>query len=225
MWSEKCHRWTCLQGENRDTEVENGHVTWGGRCGGINWGIEIDIYTVPCVKQVASRNLLYSTGAQLDVLWWPRWVGWGWGEGEAQEGRDICKHIGDLLCCSAETNTTLKGNYTLIERQTITGDYYENDHLNSDEGGEGTGRPRNTPSPNQTILFPSPKLCTTPGFPWSQRSWHNKHIPWKESKSDSRFSRARYIWGSETHKQKQETKHIETELFKLISFFQNPLTG
>ena len=63
----------------------------------------------------------------------------GWGEGEAQEGGDVCKHIGDLLCCSAETNTTLKSNYTLIERQTITGYDYENDYLNSDEADERTG--------------------------------------------------------------------------------------
>lgn len=60
-------------------------------------------------------------------------------EGEAQEVRDICKHISDLLCCSAETEQQLKGNYTPIERQTITGDYYENDHLNSDEADERTG--------------------------------------------------------------------------------------
>ena len=34
----------------------------------------------------------------------------GWdGEGgrEAQEGGDICIHIADSLCCTAETNTTL----------------------------------------------------------------------------------------------------------------------
>ena len=26
--------------------------------GGTNWEIRIDIYTLPCVKQIASRNLL-----------------------------------------------------------------------------------------------------------------------------------------------------------------------
>ena len=33
----------------------------------------------------------------------------GWVEGggkEIQEGGGICKHIGDSLCCTAETNTT-----------------------------------------------------------------------------------------------------------------------
>ena len=31
----------------------------------------------------------------------------GWDGREAQEGGDICIHIADLLCCIAETNTTL----------------------------------------------------------------------------------------------------------------------
>ena len=34
--------------------------------------------------------------------------GWhGEGEREAKEGGDICIHIADSLCCTAETNTTL----------------------------------------------------------------------------------------------------------------------
>ena len=33
----------------------------GGREGGMNWEIGTDIYTLPCVKQIASGNLLYST--------------------------------------------------------------------------------------------------------------------------------------------------------------------
>ena len=42
----------------------------GEREGGTNWEIKIDIYTLPCVKQVASGNLLYSTGssAQCSVM-------------------------------------------------------------------------------------------------------------------------------------------------------------
>ena len=36
-----------------------------------------------------------------------RWVGW-WGDGkEVQEGGDICIHVADSLCCTAETNTAL----------------------------------------------------------------------------------------------------------------------
>ena len=49
---------------NRDTDVENGHVDMeGGKGGGMNWEIGIDIHTLPCEKQIASGNLLYSTGS------------------------------------------------------------------------------------------------------------------------------------------------------------------
>ena len=44
-------------------------------------------------------------GVQFGALW-PR--GWdGGGVREAQEGGEICIHIADLFCCTAETNTTL----------------------------------------------------------------------------------------------------------------------
>ena len=43
-----CREWTC------------GH---GGRGGGMNWEIEIDVHAPPCVKQPASGNLWYSTGS------------------------------------------------------------------------------------------------------------------------------------------------------------------
>ena len=38
--------------------------------GGTNWEIKIDIYTLPCVKQIARENLLQSTGssAQCSVM-------------------------------------------------------------------------------------------------------------------------------------------------------------
>ena len=49
---------------NRDIDVENGHVDTGGEGeGGTNWEIRFDINTLPCVKQIASENLLYSTGS------------------------------------------------------------------------------------------------------------------------------------------------------------------
>ena len=38
---------------------------WGA---GMYWEIRIDIYTLPCVKQVGSGKLLCSTGAQLSAL-------------------------------------------------------------------------------------------------------------------------------------------------------------
>ena len=31
--------------------------------GGMNWEIGVDIYALPCVKQIASGNLLYSAGS------------------------------------------------------------------------------------------------------------------------------------------------------------------
>ena len=37
-------------------------LTKGGRGGGMNWEIGIDIYTLLCIKWVANENLLYSTG-------------------------------------------------------------------------------------------------------------------------------------------------------------------
>ena len=39
------------------------------------------------------------------------WMGAGGGR-QAQEGRDICIHIADSFHCTAETNTTLKSNYS-----------------------------------------------------------------------------------------------------------------
>ena len=36
--------------------------TKGEGGGGMNWQIGIDIYTLPCIKQVTNENLLYSTG-------------------------------------------------------------------------------------------------------------------------------------------------------------------
>ena len=34
----------------------------GGRGGGINWEIGIDIYTLLYIKQITNKDLLYSTG-------------------------------------------------------------------------------------------------------------------------------------------------------------------
>ena len=66
MWNlEKWYRLTYLQSRNTDTVVENKLTdTKGGRVGGMNWEIGIDIYTllIPCIKEIANENLLYSTG-------------------------------------------------------------------------------------------------------------------------------------------------------------------
>ena len=41
-------------------------------------------------------------------------VGW---ETEVQEGGDLCRHMADLLHCTAETKTTLQNHYILIKRK------------------------------------------------------------------------------------------------------------
>ena len=49
---EKWYRKTCLQGRNRDTDVENKCMDTKGERGlcGKNWEIGIDIYTLICIK-------------------------------------------------------------------------------------------------------------------------------------------------------------------------------
>ena len=49
--------------EQRRRHRERTRGPGGEREGGMNWEIRIDIYTLPCVKQVASGNLVYSTGS------------------------------------------------------------------------------------------------------------------------------------------------------------------
>ena len=51
MWNlEKWYRWTYLQSRNRDTDIENKHMDTKRGRGGMNWEIEIDIYTLLCIK-------------------------------------------------------------------------------------------------------------------------------------------------------------------------------
>ena len=52
-------------------------------------------------------------GARLRILWWPTCVGWGSWE-ESSEGRDVCIHIANSCCCTAETNATSKSNYVCL---------------------------------------------------------------------------------------------------------------
>ena len=50
-------------GQDRDADIENRAVgVIEGEEDGANWEIGIDIYILPCVKLIASGNLLYSTG-------------------------------------------------------------------------------------------------------------------------------------------------------------------
>ena len=72
MWNvEKFHRCSYLQSRNRVTDIENKDMdTKGERKRGMNWEIDNNIYTLPCVKQIANENLLYITqGALLNALW------------------------------------------------------------------------------------------------------------------------------------------------------------
>ena len=39
-----------------DTKVGK---AWGGGGGGMNWEIEIDMYTLICIKSITNKNLLY----------------------------------------------------------------------------------------------------------------------------------------------------------------------
>ena len=61
---ETLYRWTCLQGRNRDTDVENGRVdTAGDGEGGLSWKSSTDIFTFPSVRQMAGGKLLYIRGS------------------------------------------------------------------------------------------------------------------------------------------------------------------
>ena len=71
--------------------------------GGMNWENSTDIYTPSYIQYIASGKLCVAQGSQLSALWWPSRVGGR----EAQEGGDICIHIADSLCYTAEAKTTL----------------------------------------------------------------------------------------------------------------------
>ena len=96
------YRQTYLQGRNRDADIENKQVDM--RTGGVNWEIGIDVCALPCIRQAASGKLLCSAGSSA----WCSVVTKKGGVGrEVQEGRDICIHTTDSLCCTAETTITL----------------------------------------------------------------------------------------------------------------------
>ena len=74
----------------------------------MNRQVGIDVYTLPCIKERASGNLLYSTGssAQCSVVT-SRAEGTGMGWEGGPRGSGICIHTADSLLCMAETNRTL----------------------------------------------------------------------------------------------------------------------
>ena len=78
QWNgEKWSGWTYLQDRNKDRDTENDLWTqWGmERVGQI--GSSTDLYTRPCVKQIARGKQLHSPGSSRCALWWLRGVGWG----------------------------------------------------------------------------------------------------------------------------------------------------
>ena len=70
--------WIYLQGKNRDVDVQNELAdTEGEGTSGMNWENSTDIYTLSCIKDMASGKLLCSRGSSARALWWPRRVGGG----------------------------------------------------------------------------------------------------------------------------------------------------
>ena len=110
MWNlEKWYRWAYLQGRNKDTDVENGHVH-GHRPGRGGWD-ELESRTDTCYVhtgwKVVSGELLCSTGslAPCFVMTWG-WRG-GWGRSK-REG--LCVYIKQTHDSTAETNATLQSS-------------------------------------------------------------------------------------------------------------------
>ena len=68
---EKWYRWACMQGRNRDAGQEDRHVNQVGEGEGeMNWECSIDMYTLVCVRLIASGKRLSSSGssAQCSVM-------------------------------------------------------------------------------------------------------------------------------------------------------------
>ena len=94
VWNlEKWYWWTYLQGSNGDTDIQNRLVdTVGEGEGGMNWENNMQTYTLPYVKQIASGNVLCDTGSSASspsALWQPRGVvcGGRWEVGSEGGGR------------------------------------------------------------------------------------------------------------------------------------------
>ena len=83
--------------KQKTTDVENKLMVIRGKWrGGMNWEIRIDIYTLPFIKEITNKDLLYTTGNSTQ-----------YSNDLYGYGVDICVYITDSLCCIAEINTTL----------------------------------------------------------------------------------------------------------------------
>ena len=108
IWNlEKWYWWTHLQGKNRDADTEKLVNTAGKDRVGQTERVTLK-QTLPCVKQIASGNLLYKY-RELKPLFCDNLEEWDgvWGEREAQEEGNSCIFMADSCCCVAETNITL----------------------------------------------------------------------------------------------------------------------
>ena len=93
-----------------DTVGGGGRMIWDN-----NIEIYIYIYTLLCVKQIASGSLMYDAGSpsQFSVTTLMDGVGREVGRG-VQEGKDPCMPIADSCWCMAEAITILQSNYPPI---------------------------------------------------------------------------------------------------------------
>ena len=70
----------------------------------------------PARCRALTRTCSVALEAQLGALWWPRWLGWGWGCEGGQRGEGGYFYTYNwLIHCIAETNTILESNYTQIK--------------------------------------------------------------------------------------------------------------
>ena len=99
------HKWTYLQNRNRLTENKL-VVAKGDRGGeGLQWEFGVSRRKLWHIELISNKDLLYSTGNynQHTVM-----------EKNMKKNVHIC--ITELLCCTAETNTTLQINHTSIKK-------------------------------------------------------------------------------------------------------------
>ena len=68
----------------------------------MSWEIGTDVDALLCVKQIASGSLLYSAGSSAQLC--DDLEGWDEGGERKPKRKNICVHVADSLCCTAETN-------------------------------------------------------------------------------------------------------------------------
>ena len=89
---------------------------WLGEEGEVrmNWQSHIDIYTLPCIKQIACGKLLYTTGSWAQCSVMTQQGGMGVSGREAHKGGGMCMHRADPHCCTAEIKQHCKATLLLL---------------------------------------------------------------------------------------------------------------